>query len=278
MKRVERSGLYLVVLALGLTFAFPFIWTIMSSFKGVGELYRYPPTIFPATIRWQNYVEIFATVPFASWLLNSATVTVLSLLGELVSACLVAYGFARFDFPYKNILFVFLLSTLMLPVQVTLIPSYLLFNVLGWIDTFKPLIVPSWIGGSAFSIFLLRQFLMSLPTDFDEAATIDGADPLMVLIRILVPLAKPAIATIAVISFIGSWDAFLGPLIYLNSPSKMTVAVGLRYFESVSSAVVQPMEHLLMGAALIVAAPPVILFFLAQQYFVQGIVMSGIKG
>jgi len=202
-------------------------------------------------------------------------------VGSVLSASVVAYSFARFRYPGRDLFFMVTLGTLMLPVEVTLIPQYLLFKQLGWLDTFLPLIVPFWLGGGAFNIFLMRQFFMSIPYDLDEAARIDGASSWRVFWQILLPLCKPAVATMATLGFISHWNSFLAPLIFINSESKYLVAVGLRYFSSgvtQGQAAARPQDHLLMGAALMVALPCLALFFLAQRYFVQGIVMSGIKG
>ena len=261
----------------------PFLWTFLSSGKDITELYRYPPTWWPEHLRFaQNYAEIFKVVPFAQWFLNTVYVTALSLIGTILSATLVAYGFSRFRFPGRDLFFFVTLSTLMLPAEVTLIPTYLLFKNFNWIDTYYPLIVPLWFGGGAFNIFLMRQFMMNIPFDLDEAAKIDGASSWRILWQIMMPLCKPAIATMATLGFIGSWNNFLGPLIFLNTESKYTVAVGLRYFQSAvaggAGAVSRPQDNLLMGAALMVALPCLILFFLGQKYFVQGIVTTGIKG
>lgn len=284
--RILRVGrwtlLYLIVLIGSVVSMFPFVWTVLSSGKEVSELYRYPPTLWPETIRFvENYQEVWAQVPFGQWLLNTAYVTVMALIGTVLSASIVAYSFARFRYPGRELFFMITLSTLMLPVEVTLIPTYLLFKNLGWLDTFNPLIVPSWFGGGAFNIFLMRQFIMSIPFDLDEAAKIDGASSFRVFWQIIAPLCKPALATMATLGFIGHWNSFLGPLVFLNSPEKYLVAVGLRYFQSgvaQGAAVARPQDHLLMAAALMVALPCLILFFAAQKYFVQGIVMSGIKG
>jgi ABC-type glycerol-3-phosphate transport system permease component len=194
----------------------------------------------------------------------------------------VAYGFARFRFPGRDAFFFLTLSTIMLPVEVTLIPTYLLFKNFDWIDTYYPLIVPLWFGGGAFNIFLMRQFMLNIPFDLDEAAKLDGASSWRILWQVITPLCKPAIATMATLGFIANWNNFLGPLIFLNTESKYTVAVGLRYFQSAvaggAGAVSRPQDHLLMGAAIMVALPCLILFFVGQKYFVQGIVTTGIKG
>lgn len=283
----QRLGQYSIVYVLLIVGAIasmiPFFWTVISSGKTINELYYYPPTFWPESPQFiANYTEIWQVVPFGRWLVNTTYVTGMALLGTVISATIVAYGFSRFRFPGRDTFFFITLSTLMLPVEVTLIPTYLLFQKFGWIDTFFPLIVPAWFGGGAFNIFLMRQFMMGIPFDLDEAATIDGASSWRVLWQILVPLCKPAIATLATLGFIANWNNFLGPLIFLNTESKYTVAVGLRYFQSSvaggSAVVSRPQDHLLMGAALMVALPCLILFFIGQKYFVQGIVTTGIKG
>lgn len=279
---VETAALYVVVAAGSLVSMFPFVWTFLSSGKEPNELYRLPPTWWPVAPRFaQNYAEVMRQVPFGQWLLNTAIVTVLALVGTVISATVVAYSFSRFRYPGRDLFFFITLGTLMIPGEVVLIPSYLLFKNLGWLDTFAPLIVPSWLGGGAFNIFLMRQFMLGIPFDLDEAAKIDGASSFRVLWQIIVPLCKPALATMAALGFIGHWNSFLGPLIYLNDPMKYTVAVGLRYFQSgvaQGSAVSRPQDHLLMAASLMMALPCLILFFVAQKYFVRGIVMTGIKG
>lgn len=280
---VKFSLIYLALVLGAAVSMLPFVWTFLSSGKDITELYRYPPTWWPEHIRFvPNYVEIFNVVPFAQWFVNTVYVTVLSLVGTILSATLVAYGFSRFRFPGRDLFFFVTLSTLMLPAEVTLIPTYLLFKNFNWIDTYYPLIVPLWFGGGAFNIFLVRQFMMNIPFDLDEAAKIDGASSWRILWQIIIPLCKPAIATMATLGFIGSWNNFLGPLIFLNTETKYTVAVGLRYFQSAvaggAGAVSRPQDNLLMGAALMVALPCLILFFLGQKYFVQGIVTTGIKG
>jgi len=274
--------LYLIVVVGSVVSMFPFAWTFLSSGKEISELYRMPPTLWPATPRFvENYQEVWRLVPFGRWLVNTAEVTVLGLIGAVASSTVVAYSFARFRYPGRELFFFVTLSTLMLPVEVTLIPQYLLFKNLGWLDTYYPLVVPSFFGGGAFNIFLMRQFIMTIPLDLDEAAKIDGASSFRVLWQIITPLCKPAIATMATLGFIGGWNSFLGPLIFLNSPEKFLVAVGLRYFNvgaAQGSAAARPQDHLLMAASLMIALPCLILFFVAQKYFVQGIVMSGIKG
>ncbi len=273
-----RALNYFVIILLSIIFSFPLFWSIASSLKQVHEFYLYPPVWLPAVPQWGNFAEVFEVVPAARWLFNSFVVVVLNTVGTVLTATLVAYALARFEFPGRDLFLMMMLGTMMLPGQVTLIPQYVLFRMLGWIDTYNPLWVPSWLGGGAFAIFLLRQFIMSLPRDLDEAAAMDGANELHILLTILVPLMQPAIATIATISFIAHWSEFLGPLIYLNSPEKFTFPIGLLSFRLSPNFGGVERQDLMMAAAVIMAAPCIILFFVAQQSFVQGVVMSGIKG
>ena len=273
-----RAALYLIVLLLALLFAMPLIWTVSTSLKTVPELYVFPPQILPQGLHIENYPKAWNFVPFGSFYANTATVTILGTLGAATSSCLVAYGFARGRFPGRNILFYCVLSSLMLPQEVTIIPKFLIFKQLHMLDTLTPLILPDWFGGGAFNIFLLRQFFLTIPRTFDEAAEIDGANSWTILWRILLPLCTPAIITVAILSFLRHWNDFLEPLIYLNSPDKLTLSLGLRYFLVSPTEGGEPKDHLLMAAVLMAALPCVTLFFVAQRYFVRGIVMSGIKG
>ena len=276
-----RLPWYIVATVCALVFLLPAAWALASSLKSPAEIVAYPPRALPAIPQWQNYVEIWRTVPLAQFLWNSVRLTALGVLGQTLSAAAVAYGFARFRFPGRDLLFLFLLSTLVLPQEVTMIPTFLMFNAIGWIDSLKPLIVPNFFGGGpggAFAIFLLRQFFLAVPRELDEAATIDGANSWTIFWRIIVPLSKPALTTVAVLSFLAHWNDFLGPLIYLNSTANYPLALGLRYFQQVPLGENPPREHLLMAAAIVMAAPCIALFFAAQRFFVQGITMSGIKG
>jgi multiple sugar transport system permease protein len=272
------SLLYLLMIALSIIFIFPFFWTVSSSLKQVWELTTFPPTWLPETPQWQNYGYVLEKVPFLTWTWNSVYVVLLSTAGTALSASIVAYAFARLRFRGRNLLFVLTLGTMMLPAQVTLIPQFILFHKLGWIETLNPLWVPTWFGGGAFFIFLFRQFFLSLPRELDEAALIDGASYARIFWNILLPLSKPVMATVAVISFIAGWNDFVNPLIYVHTPDKYTLAVGLNYFRTLPEMGSTPTQHLLMAASVMVIAPVLIVFFSAQRYFVQGIVLSGIKG
>lgn len=279
-RQLGRMVLYVVVVGAAIIFTLPFLWTLLSSLKTPGELFAYPPVWLPKVPQPQNYTEVFQRVTFARWLANSALVALLATVGAVISSALVGYSFARFRYPGRDFIFVITLSTMMLPVEVTLIPLYLLFTKIGWLDSYKPLVVPSYFGGGAFLIFLMRQFFMSIPKDLDEAARIDGASYLRIFGQILMPLSVPALATAAIITFMGHWDSFLYPFIFLNDKLKFTVAVGIRYFQSVAGNAdsMEHTEHLLMAASIMMTAPIILLFFLAQRFFIRGIVMSGIKG
>ncbi len=224
--------------------------------------------------RWENYQEAWTGQPFSLYLMNTVIVTSCSIVGQVLSASLVAFGFSRLQWPGRNLLFLLVLATMMLPGEITMIPNYLIFRKLGWIDTFAPLIVPSFLGGGAFSIFLFRQFFMTLPRELDEAARIDGCNSLGVYYHVILPLCKPIFATIAVFAFIGHWNDFLTPLIYLNTSDKYTLALGLRFFQGTYNTDI----HLLMAASTLVLIPVFIVFFLGQKHFVKSIVLSGVKG
>ena len=277
-KALGRAALYLIVTFLAALFALPLFWTVTTSLKSPTELFVFPPQLLPGAFRIENYPKAWNFVPFGSFYLNTTIVTVLGTFGAVLSSCLVAYGFARGNFPGRNMLFLVVLSTLMLPSEVTIIPKFLVFRELGWLDTLKPLIIPDFFGGGAFNIFLLRQFFMTIPRTYDEAATVDGAGSFRILWSILLPLCVPALITAAILTFLRHWNDFLEPLIYLNSPEMLTLSLGLRHFLLSPSDGGEPKDHLLMAAVLMSAAPCVALFFVAQRYFVRGIVMSGIKG
>jgi ABC-type glycerol-3-phosphate transport system permease component len=254
---------------------FPLAWMLSTALKAQGEIFLIPIRWIPKTILWSNFPAAVTFVPFLSFYLNSIKVAVLVVMGSVLSASLVAYAFARLRVPGKNIWFIILLSTLMLPTEVTLVPVYLIFRNFGMIDTYLPLILPFWTGGGAFYIFLLRQFFMTLPTELDDAAKIDGASFLNIYASILMPLAKPALATVAIFSFYDSWNDFRGPLIYLNSQSLYTIPIGLQLF--ISTLGNTPWNYL-MAATLLSILPPLLLFFTSQRFFIQGAILTGLKG
>jgi multiple sugar transport system permease protein len=280
--RVSRLGLYLLILVLGAIFFAPFLWTITTSLKRTQEIYVFPPLLLPQRgLAYFNYPLVFERIPFGLFFRNTAVITIFATLGSVLSTILVAYGFARQRFPYRDAMFILVLSTMLLPAEVTIIPKFILFKELGWIDTFLPLIVPDLLAINAFYVFLMRQFLMTIPRDFDEAAMVDGAGPVRILWSVLLPLIQPAVITVSILSFLAHWNDFFGPLIYLNTKENLTLSLGLRYFASTTLTFgdnVEPRDHLLMAASLMAAAPAIALFFVAQRYFVRGIVMTGLKG
>jgi multiple sugar transport system permease protein len=234
---------------------------------------RWPPVWIPHPFDFKNYPDAMNFEPFFHYMLNTVFYGVMSVIGTILSSSVVAYGFARIKWPERNFLFILMLATLMLPFQVTMIPLFILFKTLGWVGSFAPLIVPTFFG-SAFNIFLLRQFFMTIPTSLSEAAYMDGASEFTIFWRIILPLAKPALATVALFQFIYAWNDFLGPLIYLNGQSLYTISLGLETY--VSSYGTQ--WGLLMAAATVATLPIVVLFFLAQKTFIQGISITGLKG
>ncbi|MBC7237100.1 MAG: carbohydrate ABC transporter permease [Chloroflexi bacterium] len=275
---IENAVWYIGLSVAALVFFFPFFWTVSSSLKHPSELFSFPPLMLPAVPQWHNYARVFEKVPFMLWTRNTVYLVALGTVGRILSASMAAFAFARSQFRGKDLFFLITLSTMMLPAQVTLIPQFVLFHKLGWINTLKPMWVPAWFGGGAFAIFLMRQFMMTIPRELDESAFIDGASSFRIFWSIILPLCPAALATLAVISMIGQWNAFIEPLIYIRSERLLTIAVGLNYLKNQPELGGLPMQHLLMAASVMSTAPLVILFFAAQKYFVQGIALTGIKG
>lgn len=273
IRDILRLGFsYLTTTSLAILFTLPFLWMVSSSLKTAPDLIKIPPSWVPNPVRWQNYPDAWRYEPFGLFFKNTAIYVAFAIVGQVLSCSLAAYGFARLRFRGRNLYFLILLSTMMLPAQVTMIPKYILFVKLGWINTLKPLIVPLWFG-NAFYIFLLRQFFLTIPLELDEAALIDGASRFNIFWKVILPLSRPVLFTIIAFSFISHWNDFMGPLIYLNDHRKMTVAVGLNLFRSEFGT----QFELLMAASVIVLAPIIVVFFMCQRYFVRGVVMSGIK-
>ncbi len=265
---------YVVLCLLALTLALPLVWLISTSLKTGGQTFLMPPKWIPDPFVWSNYADAFRAVAFHEYFWNTIRIVFFATTGALLTASLAAYAFARLRFPLRETLFLLVLSTIMLPSIVTLIPTFIVFRTLGWIDTFMPLIVPLWFGGGAFNIFLFRQFFMTIPLELDEAARIDGASNLRIYWGVILPLSKPVVATIAVFAFIHNWNDFFEPLIYLQSPENWTMAIGLRGFRGLYSTE----WNLMMAASTAMILPLLILFFFAQRYFVSGIQMSGLAG
>ncbi|MBC8138467.1 MAG: carbohydrate ABC transporter permease [Fibrella sp.] len=272
-ENLRRVGIFVLLCFGALLFSIPLLWTASTALKTNEQAFAVPPQWIPNPPQWDNFRRAWTELPFFTFVTNTVIITVLSCIGQVFSASLVAYGFARFKFRGKNALFYVLLSTMMLPSQVTMIPVFLMWRKMGLIDTFAPLILPSFFGGGAFTIFLLRQFFLTVPRELDEAAMMDGASPLTIWWKILLPLSRPALITVGLFSFLGHWDDFMGPLIYLNSMEKYTVSIGLRLFQDMFGSQLE----LLMAASLIHILPTIVLFFFAQRYFVKGIAMTGLK-
>jgi len=271
------AGLYVVLAVLGGLFLVPFLWMLSVSLHDLANVFAQPFRWFPAELRWENYRSVTSLLPFWRYTLNTVVITALVLTGTLLSCSLVAFGFSWLRFRGRESLFALCLSTMMLPGQVTMIPLYMLFAKLGWVDTYLPLVVPAFFG-SPFYIFLLRQFFLTIPREYDQAAMLDGATPLRIYWSIILPLARPALATVALLTFVGTWNDFFGPLIYLNSPEKATLTLGLSMLKSqvIGSGVTQ--WNLLMAGAVLVMLPNVVVFFLAQHHFVRGITLGGLRG
>ena len=274
MNKFSKILLFAILLIGAIFYALPFFWMIRTSLMEYAQVQKVPLIWIPHPFRFSNFREALGFMDFGTLLRNTLIITVLTLLGQLISCSMVAYGFARIKFPGREFLFIVLLSTMMIPAMVTEIPRFIFFRHLGWIDTFYPLIVPAFFGGGPFFIFLLRQFFKTIPYDLDEAARIDGCSSFRIFSQIMLPLSKPVLATVVIFSFIWTWNDFWGPLVYLRSADMKTLALGLQVFQGIY----QTDYHYLMAASLVVLLPVLIIYLVAQRYFTQGIVLSGLKG
>ncbi len=270
---LKVAAIYAILLLGAVLVFFPFAWTISTSLKTEQQTLAYPPTWVPDPVQWENYPDALTARPFGRYYVNTTIITTLSVIGQVLSSAVVAYGFARFRFPGRGFIFLVLLSTLMIPFHMLIIPRFILFRYLGWLDTFLPLIVPNFFGG-AFSIFLLRQYFLTIPLDLDEAAKMDGASAFQIFMRIILPLARPALGAVAVFEFVSTWNDFLGPLIYLSSDRNYTVSIGLAAFRNDYFTA----WHLFMAASAVAMLAPLIVFFLAQRYFISGVALTGSGG
>jgi ABC-type glycerol-3-phosphate transport system permease component len=274
-KIIHAVVVYALLLPGALIFILPLLWMVSTALKDPKQIFVYPPQWIPNPVKFSNFWEGWnAYLPFNLFLRNSLIITTNNIIGNLFSCCLAAYAFARLRARGKNIFFMLVLATMLLPNEVTVIPQYVLFTRLGWNNTWLPLMVPPWLGWPFF-IFLLRQFFMSIPHDLDEAARLDGASSWRILWSIILPLAKPALATVVIFAFIGNWNNFLYPLIYIRDMKKQVLAVGLNMFRGQYG---QVDFHYMMAVSLIVLLPVLIVFFIGQRLFVQGIALTGIKG
>lgn len=273
-RHVTRQIAYLLCLVIGGMTLLPLAWLLRSSVMTLDQIFIFPPQWIPRPWAWENYPTALDTVPMLHYFKNTMTILVPTVVGTVVTASLAAFGFSRLRWPGRDMVFGVLMTALMLPYAVTLIPTFLLWAELSLVNTYWPLIVPHWFGGHIFYVFLLRQFFRTIPRELDEAAIIDGANLLQVLWHIIVPLSRPALVTVAIFSGLFVWNDFLGPLIYLNDSRKFTLALGLAEF----TGLYRSEWHLLMAAAALVTAPVVVLFLVAQRYFVEGITLTGING
>jgi ABC-type glycerol-3-phosphate transport system permease component len=273
-QRVVRTiVVYALLIGLTVVFILPFMWMVSTSLKQQQDVFTYPPSFFPTSFEWQNYIKGWNILPFSTFLRNSLIVTFANVIGNLISCSLVAFGFARLRGRGKDFLFLLLLATIMIPREVTIVPRFLLFKEVGLVNTLWPLILPAWFG-YPFFIFLLRQFFMSIPHDLDEAARIDGASTFGIFWKIILPLSKPALATVAIFAFIGNWSNLLDPLIYLRSTDLYTLALGLNLFRGLNFT----QFNLLMAVSIITLVPVLVIFFLSQRLFVQGVNLTGMGG
>lgn len=272
-KTLGRLLIHLVLLAGAIFLMIPLAWMFSTSLKSLGTVMVIPPEWIPDPPLWGNYAEIFRVVPFGVYIRNTILITLLDVVGKVLTCSLVAFSFARLRWRGRDTLFLVMLATMMLPSQVTLVPQFIVYRYLGWIDSYLPLILPNWFGGP-FLTFLLRQFFMSIPLELDDAARIDGASIFGIYWRIVLPLSKPALAAVGIFMFNSSWNDFFGPLIYLHSRELYTLSLGLRSFQDQN----YTEWHLLMAASLVAMIPVLLIFFFAQKYFIQGIVFTGIKG
>lgn len=263
---------YMILIFFSVMFLLPFFWMISTAVKLPEEVYVYPPKLIPSKICLDNFSKAWNSQPFNVFLKNTLIITILSTIGQLISSSLVAYGFARFKFKGRDFLFMVLLATMMIPWDVTMIPRYMEFNAFGWINTLKPLIVPSYFGAPYF-IFLLRQFLLTIPKELEDAARIDGANNFQIYYKIFLPLMTPALILVGVFHMLDCWNDYLGPLIFLNDQSKYTLTLGLAQFRGMFGTDMVS----IMAVSFLISILPLAIFFIAQRYIVDGIATTGFK-
>lgn len=271
-KIVTKLFLHLILILVSISMVFPFLWMISTSLKSLDQVFLIPPIWIPKPLQWENYLNAWNALPFGNAYLNSLKIALICVIGQLITCSMAAYALAKINFRGKNIIFIAFLATMMVPSQVTVIPTFILYKYIGWIDTHLPLTVP-WVLFSAFGVFLIRQFILTLPRELDEAAIIDGANHFVIYTRIILPLIVPVLATLAIFTFMSSWNNFLGPLIYLNSPEKYTVPLLLAQFKGIYITD----WTLLMAASTIAIVPVLIVYLLGQRYIIESIALTGIK-
>jgi len=269
----RAAASHAVLVAFGILFAAPFYWLVATALKPDAQIFRMPPVWIPSPPRWENFPRALSYVPFGLYTWNTLRICTLSVAGTLLSSSLVAYSLARLHWRGRELVFASLVATMILPSQVTLIPTFAFFKALGWLGTILPLVVPPFFG-SAFNIFLLRQFFLTIPAELSDAARIDGCGEWGIYRRIMLPLSRPALATVGLFTFINAWNDFLGPLMYLTDDRSYTLSLGLQRFVSQHSVE----WGMLMAASCMMTMPVVVLFFLAQRTFIQGVALTGIRG
>lgn len=274
-KVIHKVIIYIVITAIAVILLIPFFWMLSTALQEEGNIFAWPPQWIPNPPQWQNFAEAWTTLPFNRYLMNTLFITALGLIGEMISSTLVAYGFARFPFPGSNVVFLILLATMMLPAHVTLIPTFLIWQKLGLVGEFDPLVLRSWTAWGPFYVFLLRQFFLSIPRELEDAAAIDGANTFQIFMNVMLPQIKPALLAVGIFAFRGYWNDFLGPIIYLTNMDHFTLNVGMYFFMGgVNEA---PQWNYLMALSTIIALPVLVLFFFAQRYFIEGITFTGLK-
>ena len=272
-KTLAHAALYTLLIVMAIVWVFPLYWIIRTAFMEFGQIRKYPPVFFPSPIVFTNFTEGLGTLPFDRYYLNTLIITASCVLGVVFTSSLSSFAFSRLRWPGRDKVFSLLLTGMMLPSAVTLVPTFIGWSKIGGVDTFLPLTVPAWFGGGAFSIFLLRQFFMCVPKEYDEAAYVDGANYFTIYARVLMPCIKPALISVAMFAFINAWNDFLLPLVYLNDANKFTISVGLRTFMGMYNSE----WGYMMAATVVAVAPVVVVFFIGQKYIVEGVVMTGLK-
>lgn len=272
--RIWRTGTVIMLFVMAIIMLLPFFWLVTSSLKTQNQIFQYPPDFIPNPVQFENYYNALTYKPFGLYLRNTLIIAVSNVIAVVFTSSFVAYGFARIRFWGRDFWFGIVIATLFLPYAIMIVPQFIMFSRLGWVDTFLPLTVPMFFGGGAFNIFLIRQFFRTIPEELADAARIDGCTEFGIYWRIMMPLARPALITVAIFTFLNAWNDLLGPIIYLRSPNNFTVAAGLASFNSQ----LDVSWDLTLAAATAMIVPVLVLFFFAQRYFVKGIVMTGLKG
>lgn len=273
--RKAKYMMYVPLVVIGLISLVPFLWLVRSSFMDSYEIFEFPPKWLPDQLLFSNYADVFQVLDLKTYLVNTFLIIIPCIIGNVFTSCLCGYAFGRLNFKYKNMWFAMVIATMMLPGAVTLIPTFMMWNKLGFVNSFVPLIAPAFFGGGGFNVFLMRQFFAGIPKELDEAAILDGATHWQIFYKIMLPLVKPAMMVVGFFTFMNTWNDFFGPLIYLNDPSKQTLAVGLLQLKGQFSS----QWNIMMAASTLMTIPALVLFFFGQKYFIQGISLtSGSKG